>query len=114
MILAKEKYAIEAEESYLNKLSHEKWLGKRHPADSDSDEGIKRSSPDSGNISDSSYDATVGYQWIDLKERHDHLFEFLKIFFTIFTEPDSRTQQPILAIFLGLPFPTLKKLRITL
>ena len=91
MIHTKEKYAIKAEESYLNQLSHEKWLGKRHPADSDSDEGIKRSSPDSGNISDSSYDATVGYQWIDLKERYDHLFEFDRIFFKlnyIFTEPD--------------------------
>ena len=78
MIHAKEKYAIKAEESYLNQLSHEKWLGKRHPADSHSDEGIKRSSPDSGNISDSSYDATVGYQWIDLKERQDHLLNLVE------------------------------------
>jgi len=62
-------YATEVDESYIHKISNQKWKGKYSPSDPDTPiSGAEGKSPDSGHVSDSSHDATVDRVWIDLKD----------------------------------------------
>ena len=61
-------YATEVKESYIHKISNDKWRGKYSPTDPDRQSGNDTPLADSGHVSDSSHDATVNLKWVDLKD----------------------------------------------
>ena len=69
--LIEDNCVTEVPESFVHKTNNAKWRGKydtyKRTSGSD-DQQSKSPAPDSGHVSDSSYDATANYNWVDLKD----------------------------------------------